>query len=253
MNIRGSVFKETRQQAAIKLAFACDALGIPALFGDEPWAVIGGAVRDSLLMPDEGGEPGWPDVDIAFCGSPEGLMERLKADRSVRSVGRNSYGGISAVLMNGYALDIWCPPEIVFFESGAPAWKAVLDQIDFGLNAAAYVHSTRSIIVHDQWLADVGLAQIECLAPPRPERGRQAVRSVALHTKLRPCFDGALAFGPRATEEVRVLSRPEGAVFLEEARTYLAHKLKIARWPEAVRGAFERCLEGAISARGGPA
>lgn len=228
-----------------RLASACEAFGLPELFRGVPWAVFGGAVRDSLLAPTDAAASVWPDIDIAVCGDADEVFRKIGAQPRVRETRLNSFGGIWLRLADGGEFDIWTATDRLPAGDVATAWRSVLDQIDFGINAAAYVHGTRSIVLHEQWLADAAGARIECLAPPRPERGRQVARSMALFAKMEPFFGGTLAFGERAGREIIALYDARNASHLREGWAYVKKKVEIGRWPESAQTVFERFVREA--------
>jgi hypothetical protein len=190
----------------------------------------------------------WPDLDVAFLGDLTLVKAAAERTALCRAVHQNTFGGLKLQLTNGEVVDVWSWPHPGDSSVTAAHWEALLGRVDFGVNAVAYIGASGQIIVHPRWLEDVSKGRVEVLAASAPERGIQAVRSVALMTKLRDVYGRSFELGAYAAKELEyfAVSALEGEIVATLA--YVKKKTGSGRWSSTVESEFLRlCREIGLS------
>jgi hypothetical protein len=234
---------QDRRHAAERLfTHICRQTPLVRWFGEAHWGIVGGAVRDVMLASERANQDddwSWPDLDIAVLGPVDELP--IAVDPRLRehvSLSRNSFGGWKIEDEQLGEVDVWSWP------SDGVGWEAVLQRVDFGLNALAFTWPARQIVLHPRWAEDVSRGWVEKVhpSPPRPEL--QAVRASALAEKLTRLLDMPIAFGPGVQQEVDWLVHGADEQTKIEAMRYFAHKLQSGRWRKDALRFFHRACDG---------
>ena len=210
----------------------------------DSWAIVGGAVRDTMLRSDfrlPRLVELWPDIDVAVSVSVWGLpVVRGRGWSRKRTLALNHFGGVKIETSPLGALDLWTWAKPRGGPYSVDDWFNQLHAIDFGLNAVAFVWPECEVIVHPQWEADLGKRQVEKLAPESPQREVQAVRSIALKVKLERVLGARIELGKEAQQDVAWLVRSAKRHEAVAALEYLKQKTDSSRWPLTTAEAFLR-------------
>jgi hypothetical protein len=231
-----SELPERRKEAEHILAEWCaDLLRKTEAASSGRWAIVGGAVRDTLLQPFEmRGQMRmwwtWPDADLALTGS----LDEHRIGSTRRTIRRNTFGGWKIEDPHLGVLDVW---RVDFGElqlDNIAAWQAYLDQLDFSLNAVAFVWPERILIHHPNWVCDLQRRRICKLNPAALGRSLGAVRAIALAAKLEQTTGTKFRLSRRAAYDFYWLTHRAAPSEVATALDYLATKLKSSRWPQVV-------------------
>jgi hypothetical protein len=219
---------DSRKRAVSRsLETLCTLPSISGLFKRfRSWAIVGGAVRDLLLVRDIHHSHfmfDFPDVDIAVDKAiPKGYFDKLLGDVHVAT---NSFGGIKLRSPNLGVIDIWAWESRSGFES--TLLKERLPYVDFGMNSVAFVWPQREILIHERWITDVKALVVEKLDTPKVQF--LIVRGCALAAKLEKIAKRKIPLGPRVSEDFRDIIDRDDAEWHSSIR-YLKSKVVSGRW-----------------------
>src|SRR5262249_39636230 len=144
------------------------------------WAIVGGAVRDTLLDPSPVRQLllAWPDIDVAVTARERLTPRMRRLDESGTRVVRNTFGGWKVFSSAVGVCDVWSWGRRDL-KHPRGFWQARLESVDFGLNAVAFVWPERRVIVHPRWREDLAGRVVEKLSQQSRLRELQVVRAVA--------------------------------------------------------------------------
>ena len=217
------------------------------LSASESWAIVGGAVRDTLLTEDIETQQIWtlwPDVDIAVEG-----RERVKHNLSLEierrqlATSRNTFGGLRITGSELGRLDVWCMCLSAPGNSPGQAWLRYLDRLDFVQNAVAFVWPECELVIHNRWEAQLRRKEVASLGHAVGPAQLQPIRAMALAVKLGMITGKRFRLGSALQRALGELVRGD-----EESQAlfvvgYLQDKLSNHRWPPEVLNRFlEECL-----------
>ena len=179
----------------------------------------------------------FPDIDIAVDRPPaEGDFEKDKADYAEISVSRNHYNGFKLESADFGAIDIWswatsrCDLDEVILHRQ-------LAEVDFGVNAVAFLWPQKKIVLHENWLEDTEYRRIEKLSRHSLRPAIAPLRAVALAVKMSRVSGQSFHIGRHIRDDLcTVVVKDAGA--MEECLSYMQKKVALGRWPEAVRRRF---------------
>jgi len=205
----------------------------------DDWAIIGGAVRDCLLHPEpdrirrEALISWFPgrDIDVAVANidfEPASLANHL--DRLGISYWTNSFGGIKAVTPNGGSMDLW---KTHLSQCVNPPWKAWLEHlsnVDFGVNAVAYVWQCKRVLVHPTWLDWINKRVVEIVGNESPYSNLQPIRAIALAEYLTHAMKKKVHIGENARTRLLWLVTGADKRSVDDALAYLAGKIHSGKW-----------------------
>lgn len=223
------------------------------------WAIIGGAVRDILLQKSPqavsfyfAGEADsvvyapWRDLDIGIVDMKtrqdiSGLTNRTTARR-------NSFGGVKIEDENLGPIDLWVWQA--GNHVGSVDWQEFLSNVDFGLNAVAFVWPQQDVVLHERFTEDLLAGQVERLSSRVHHRNLQAVRAVALIDQMRERYGLQLHRGPRVGADLVWLAEAENRRQLSAAMDYARGKIREGRWSPTVLDLLDRVMGLGESGRG---
>ncbi len=199
------------------------------------WAIVGGAVRDSLLLAEPGNV--WRDLDIALLDDDAQLVRLrrslLEADVAVTA---NSFGGLKVRTRQAGIVDIWVWPA-----TRGRGVEDVLGRVDFGVNAVAFSASDCQINMHERWLRDVESLEVERLWLSADRwRATHVFRAVALAQRLSQALETDVRLGQLMEAEITWVARTAEFDVLATAISYAGRKVAEGRWSET---AIQRLLE----------
>ncbi len=203
---------------------------------DISWAILGGAVRDTLLSRSTKAYslfPLWPDLDIAVA-SPLSELSILRDPSCVSEnakVAFNYFGGLKIFAKKLGYLDVWACTQSEGKSFSTSDWINVLETIDFGLNAVAFLWPQKEVIIHPQLNEDLRSRRIEKLTNITLNKQVQAVRALALATKIERILGIKMSLGDRISSDLAWLLIEAEEKELSEALSYLKIKIETGRWP----------------------
>ncbi len=241
-----------KKRAKEKLNQSIYELQLPHLFGFETsWAIVGGAVRDSVLFPDVAHkEPKsfpWPDIDIAVAG--DGFSQALNSSSPIHSRARvhfNTFGGWR-VLVDSTELDVWQLPQYRTAYLNISDWRAYLKTVDFSINAIAYVWPQRRIIIDRRWLTSLKHKRIRKMSDNSPRKELQPLRAIALAVKMESITGCKFQLEKLIWDDLKWLVTQTDEKTHARVIEYLRKKTRSGRWPGTVASAF---LSEVILSRG---
>ncbi len=212
----------------------CQRTQLPRLFnGFSKWAIVGGAVRDVLLARNL--NPAATPLDVADLdiAVDRPLSEQFFRDSKIRAkhelkIEYNSFGGMKLQSSLCGVVDVWSW-ETTAADNFREAIRNRLDQVDFGINAVAYLWPDDIVIVHPRWLTDLRGLVVEKLAKHSPHPEFQSVRACAIAAKLSSRTDYQFRLGDAVRGDIRELLWPDSQA-LEQALDYLTAKIEGKRW-----------------------
>jgi len=222
----------------------CERTSLVDLAGkDRSWAIIGGAVRDTLLSPKIGCShlfELWPDIDIAVTHDVSELPVAAGSsnDRSI-TISPNSFGGLKIREPKLGVIDFWTwtTPK----NHGSTAnWLEELERVDFGMNAVAFVWPQREVIIHRRWIQDLRTRRIEKVSPQSPKTSIQVVRAIALKVKLQLLVNQSFGLGTNIRQDLQWLVKDAPRAEVTQAIHYMIEKTTNSRWPIATLERFLR-------------
>jgi len=203
---------------------------------DISWAILGGAVRDTLFSHNPSAYSLfhlWPDLDIAVA-SPLSELPILKDPSSVsesRRVAYNYFGGLKIFEKTLGYLDVWTCAQSEGNNLSISDWINMLEKIDFGLNAVAFIWPQKEVIIHPQLKEDLRSRRIEKLSKITLNKQVQGVRALALATKLERVLGIKMSLGDSIAFDLKWLLVEAGEKQVSEALDYLKVKVETGRWP----------------------
>jgi hypothetical protein len=226
------------REAAVRgqLQAVCAQAKLPELFQRfDKWAIVGGAVRDLLLSKQPAQcklRIDFPDIDIAvdrpvfgrhFENFGTELFEGLR-------VHTNSFGGLKLESEFSGTVDVWSW-ESKKSRLAKSALRRRLNQVDFGINAVAYLWPDNELIIHPRWFDDLKGQLVEKLAEQSPKPQFQPTRACALAVKLAKLTHTRFELGKSIRADLRHLLG-SGEKDLSIALDYLVEKITNKRWCE---------------------
>jgi len=203
---------------------------------DRSCAIVGGAVRDVLLMSDPWTIQmfhQWPDIDIAVV---DDLSELPIVANSISSNGAtistNTFGGLKVSHESLGSLDIWTWRKPGLNNTSLKDWRERLNMVEFGLNAVAFVWPEQEIVIHPRWISDLKngpLVEKVYLSPV--QKAIQTVRAIALAAKLEDQLGTKVILGKSMISDLKWLVKNASPSEIEEGLYYLRKKIDIGRWP----------------------
>lgn len=214
------------------------------LHGCDGWAIVGGAVRDMLLL---GKNPSrawpFPDLDVIIAPSTQAPLKTMLDELGIKTA-YNSFGNFAVIDPQYGVMDVIparAPSVAPSATLRASMVSAELAQFNFGLNAAAFHWPSERLFVHPRWWSDLRTRQIEVLAEQHNELPHlRPACAAALAVKLEERGIGEMSFGPLLKAEVAALRG--NSALLVETRAYIARKIASGRWNQAVSVRFEALL-----------
>lgn len=206
------------------------------LGGNISWAIIGGAVRDTLFTNCLGGYSlfnTWRDLDIGVASSlselpivkyPSSISESARVDY-------NYFGGLKIYERTLGYLDVWTCTQCERNNLEIGDWMHLLETIDFGLNGIAFLWPQKEIIIHPQLNDDLRNRRIEKLSKIVANRQIQAIRALALVTKCEQIFGITMGLGDGIKSDIKWLLVEAEEKEVLEALNYLRGKVESGRWP----------------------
>lgn len=209
------------------------------------FAIVGGAVRDVLLSENIRNRQlcfSWNDIDIA-------LVEDFSNHSNI-AASKNAFGGHKLHDSSIGALDIWTWAEPGSSKVALKDWLARLENVDFGLNAVAFVWPQAKILFHQRWIEDLQSLKIERLSSNVPNSSLQPVRAIALASKMEKKFKSRVRLGEGVKAQLKWLVQDASASDIEEGLSYLKNKVDCNRWSyETMLLFFEYCDHYAATPR----
>ena len=217
------------------------------LSGAKHWALVGGVVRDMLLANPSLQLPvpilAWHDIDVAVSKGDLSLSSEILQilDSTI-----NSFGGrkVTSALLG--TIDVWSWPSTTLDDPYLD-WTQNLNKCDFGVNAVAFAWPLRKVVVHPQWIKDVGMAErgvisIETLTRTASEP-IHAVRGIALKCRLAAsCTSKQVVLGPKFNALLEDLSRSRSFAIRKEMLDYTKYKVLQGKWTCEVEEEVNRLL-----------
>ncbi len=232
-------FESRRRYAEQTLCYLVEELQIGELLRPAvSWAIVGGAVRDALLVGRT--QRGfshvlpWPDMDLAVADGAFSLPDRdcVRGHHHFR-VQRNSYDGWKATAPS-WELDIWSTPHDSGGTLGEQDWEKYLDGIDFALNAVAFIWPQKKVVVHSRWAHSLRTRSVYRVGSDTPRPHLRPIRATALAAKMSAVTGCRFSVGDDMRDELAWLFTEDSGEAGQEARSYLRHKTDTGRWPRAV-------------------
>ncbi|MBN2314601.1 MAG: hypothetical protein JXM79_11775 [Sedimentisphaerales bacterium] len=221
----------------------CHDTALSELLGkDSMWAIVGGAVRDSLLATDPHTKPffnPWPDVDVAVPRTDFDADKRLsQIEETQVSVKPNSFGGWKVSIEDVGELDVWKAKLGQAHKSALERWLKYLDHVDFAINAVAFLWPERTIAIHPRWQDSVEKCAIVRLSHNVMMEHLQPIRAIALAVKLKQTTNIDFRLGKEVLESLERLLTHKNEVVMRESLKYLYLKVSSGRWPRLVLDRF---------------
>jgi hypothetical protein len=218
------------------------------LKGMNHWAIVGGAVRDTLLVSNYQGSEyfsDWADLDIALTHFPSyNLIKRKYKSRSSISITQNHFGGLKVAIQDFGQLDLWHCKGYRQIGEGRQFWLDQLELVDFGINAVAFTWPACQLIMHPRWKYDLEHHQIEKLAKDSPVKEFQPIRAIALAAKLEQKLNARIVIGSSAKYDLAWLLHEANSDVVDRSLAYLEDKIKTGRWPKhTIKRFMESCVE----------
>jgi hypothetical protein len=234
---------QTRSAAAcFQLSAICKQVRLPEVFQRfQRWAVVGGSVRD-LLLTRRLSHDGllsieFPDIDVAVDRPPKNHHFRTGQCRGYGlKIFQNHFGGLKLDCDATGVLDVWTWGEARtrLDETTLLRW---LENVDFGMNAVAFLWPDCKLVVHPRWWEDLESYTVEKLCAKSPKACLQPIRASALAAKLDRLSRKRFRLGPQAILDLhQLLQGPEDQ--LDVAFDYLFEKIKSKRWSRACADRF---------------
>lgn len=216
---------------------------------DRSCAIVGGAVRDVLLMPDPWTLqmfPRWRDIDIAVVDDLSELpIVANSASNYSAVVSTNTFGGLKISHESLGSLDVWTWRKPGFNKTSLKDWKDRLNMVEFGLNAVAFIWPQRKIIIHQRWIEDLNEGpMVEKLNQAPMRRAIQTMRAIALSVKLEGLLGIKVILGKSIKKDLQWLVKNAPRSEIEEGLSYLKHKIDIGRWPNRTVHKFSGLCRG---------
>ncbi len=233
-----------KRATAALLGAWCDQLVVRAPeISAGTWAIVGGAVRDSLFDKESGQGQfwSWPDLDFAVSdASFNGLVDLNERDYTVR---RNTFGGLKVHDPQLGVLDIWRADLQLAGEDSTAAWTHYLDRVDFSVNAVAFVWPERVVLIHPEWVRDVQQLRVRKLKPTNLARELAPIRAIAVAAKMQHLTGATFRLGQESARDFRWLTHSAKGQHIGRALDYLCDKVRSGRWPQSVLERLEVELE----------
>ncbi len=217
------------------------------LVAGSSWAIVGGAVRDTLLTKDIATLQMWtlwPDVDIAVEG--EGRVEHdlcIEIERRQLTISRNTFGGMRVCGDELGKLDVWCMCLTSGCLSPRQAWSRYLERLDFVQNAVAFVWPQCELVIHSHWENMVRKREVTSLGHAVGPAQLQPIRAMALAVKLGMITESRFRLDQTLQRELAKLVRESDESQSRYVVSYLQDKLSSCRWPADVLDRFlEECV-----------
>ncbi len=249
MDKNGKYRLEVRKKSVARiLADLCHSSSLSKILGrNRAWAIVGGAVRDSLLAEDPHTPPFfnlWPDVDVAVSGYDFEANAELSTIEEVRvSVKRNSFGGWKVSTADAGELDVW-RVDLDYVNHGAmDRWLAYLDCVDFTINAVAFSWPECTVAVHPRWHDSVERRMVSRLSPTSTMKHLQGIRGVALAVKMEMTTGLKFSLADNVKEDLEWLVNNNNLDLMRQSLEYLHRKVSAGRWP---RLTVQRLLHEAV-------
>jgi hypothetical protein len=199
------------------------------------WAIVGGAVRDALLIAsnkDTDVYAEWKDIDIALTKLPrKGLLCRPDRKNSKVNIAKNNFGGLKVYTDELGTMDLWVWRAENEIAGTKDFWFKQLESVDFGINAVAFIWPACEIIIHPQWERDLLCSQIEKVADYSPLKVLQPIRAIALAAKMELKLASSFNLGSKAASDLHWLLNLASDTEVNIALNYLEEKLLAERWP----------------------
>jgi len=247
-------FESRKKSVESLLTEVCHTSGLVDILGrNHAWAIVGGVVRDCLLVEDPRTRlffNPWPDVDVAFA-HPELDVDRLSSYvEPVRiSIAQNSFGGWKISADGVGELDVWKVALNSAIADSSRRWLMYLQCVDFGINAVAFSWPECRIAIHPLWRSSCRQRRILRVCVDPVMRHLQPARAVALAVKLEKTTDWAFKLSDEVRDDLTWLIKDADCGLMREALVYLQRKISSGRWPRSV---LERFLSEVASARSCP-
>jgi hypothetical protein len=233
------------RKASAYLGWMCNECDLPrAINGAKRWAIVGGVVRDLLTRADVNSQPipgiAWPDVDVAVA---EGSLEIDHRILKVRNSISNSYGGLKITSDSLGTVDLWLWPGSPTDLPGQFVWLRLLDRIEFGVNAVAFIWPEQEVIYHPQWRADFLACRVETLTKTVLRRDLHVVRALAIATRLGSQLNRTMNFGPKVKADIEWLLSEAEETEIGSSLAYLQSKVSEGRWPTSITRRLAECVQ----------
>lgn len=218
-----------------RLEHLCKSLHLDLFLSEVPrWAIVGGLVRDAVLSDNPSSQyfwPMWHDIDIAILSGDPSFPWNPNS-KSISSIHRNTFGGWKIFTDKFGTLDVWQA------ESKTSSPEQLLESIDFGLNAIAFVWPTRQLHIHPRWLEDFVKTRVEKLAANSPRKELQPIRATALAVKLERRLGVKFSMGPLIRHDFDWLKSVSHRTELRVSLDYLRERVEAGRWPKETINRF---------------
>ena len=204
---------------------------------DRSCAIVGGAVRDVLLMSDPWTLQmfhQWPDIDIAVVDDLSELPIVANSSSSNGAIiSTNTFGGLKISHESLGSLDVWTWMKPGPNNTSPRDWRERLNMVEFGLNAVAFIWPQREIIIHPRWIEDLKNGPVvEKVYLSPVQKAIQTIRAVALATKLEGLLGTKVILGKSIIKDLKWLVENASRSEIEEGLSYLRKKIDIGRWPD---------------------
>lgn len=217
----------------------------------KPCAIIGGAIRDvlvSMLSQSEIAEIPWRDIDIAIIESEYiNIYERIKLFGI--NIKQNTFGGMKINIGKTDALDMWTikndPRELYdsFF------WKQYLKNVDFGINAIAFILPEKRIILREEWINDYykGIVEDHFIKAEKPEL--QSIRAIAIASRLSVLANKEFKLGQKCLERLNWLACAAKQEEIISVFDYIQIKMNKKKWDSSFVYLFEKMISNSEQSR----
>jgi hypothetical protein len=210
----------------------------------KPCAIIGGAVRDvlvAILTKGEISESPWRDLDIAIVESEySNIFEKVKLfDVDIK---QNTFGGLNICLGNADNLDMWTiksdPSELYDNDY----WEKYLENVDFGINAIAFILPEKRIVIREEWIDDFykGLVEDHFFKAVKPEL--QSIRAIAIASRLKKISNIDFKLGQNCLKSLDWLAGQANNEEIISVFKYIRTKVLIKKWDYHFIELFERMV-----------
>jgi len=210
----------------------------------KPCAIIGGAVRDvlvSILSKGEIAETPWRDIDIAIVESEyRNIYEKIKLfDLDIK---QNTFGGLKINLGNNDIFDMWkikCDPSELY---DSYYWEQYLKNIDFGINAIAFILPEKRIILREEWIDDYfsGLVEDHFFKAEKPEL--QSIRAIAIASRLTKISNREFKLGHNCLKRLDWLAGEAKKEEIISVFKYIRTKVNMKKWDYHFVDLFEKMV-----------
>lgn len=201
------------------------------------WAIIGGALRDTLLFGDITSDlkklaNNWIDLDICISVDISKLYSFKKyCNRKEIPLKKNTFGGTKIISDDLGNIDFWTWVGPGVSRCSLQDWHYRLDLVDFGINGIAFVYPQKQIIVKERLIEDLNNRVIEKLSFKSPKPHLQPVRAIAIMCRLQTELGEKFNLGESIQKDLEYLVREATEDEVNESLDYLKQKIFVKRWP----------------------